>query len=57
MKSLVSFEILGEGVFAIGSLLLLFSVNTFITLFVFFPLAVIAAMIHCLADRIKRYRC
>lgn len=49
-------EILGEGVFAIGSLILLLSVNAYITLFVFLPLAVIATLIHRLADRIKRYR-
>jgi ATP-binding cassette, subfamily B, bacterial len=39
-------EILGEGVFAIGSLLLLLSVNASITVFVFLPLAVIATIIH-----------
>lgn len=49
-------EILGEGVFAVVSLLVLLSVNVTITLFVFLPLAVIAVMIHRLADRIKRYR-
>lgn len=49
-------EILSEGVFAIGSLLLLLSVNAWITLFVFLPLAIIATLIHRLADRIKRYR-
>ncbi|MGI0484066.1 ABC transporter ATP-binding protein [Pantanalinema rosaneae CENA516] len=49
-------EILGEGIFAIGSLLLLFSVNASITLFVFLPLAIIATLIHRIADRIKRYR-
>lgn len=49
-------EILGEGIFALGSLLLLFSVNATITLFVFLPLVLIAALIHRVADRIKRYR-
>lgn len=49
-------EILAEGVFAIGSLLLLLSVNAFITLFVFLPLVVIATLIHRVAERIKRYR-
>jgi len=49
-------EILGEGVFAFGSLLLLLSVNAWITLFVFLPLAVIATLIHRVTDRIKRYR-
>lgn len=49
-------EILGEGIFAIGSLLLLFSVNATITLFVFLPLALIAVILHRVGDRIKRYR-
>ncbi|MCD8488897.1 MAG: ABC transporter ATP-binding protein/permease [Desertifilum sp.] len=49
-------EILGEGVFAVGSLLLLLSVNAQITLFVFLPLAFIAALVHLLTNRIKRYR-
>lgn len=49
-------EILGEGVFAVGSLLLLLSVNALITLFVFLPLAVIATIIHRISERIKRYR-
>lgn len=49
-------EILGEAVFALVSLLLLLSVNATITLFVFLPLAVIATIIHRVADRIKRYR-
>lgn len=49
-------EVLGEGVFAVGSLLLLLSVNARITLFVFLPLALIAALVHRLAQRIKRYR-
>jgi ABC-type multidrug transport system fused ATPase/permease subunit len=49
-------EILGEGIFAIGSLLLLLSVNRTITLFVFLPLALIAVILHRVSDRIKRYR-
>lgn len=49
-------EILGEGVFAVVSLLVLLSVNVTITLFVFLPLALIAVIIHRVADRIKRYR-
>lgn len=49
-------EILGEGIFALGSLLLLLSVNATITLFVFLPLVSIAAILHWVSDRIKRYR-
>lgn len=49
-------EILGEGVFAVGSLLLLLSVNAQITLFVFLPLALISAIVHRISERIKRYR-
>ncbi|NJK52098.1 MAG: ABC transporter ATP-binding protein, partial [Leptolyngbyaceae cyanobacterium SU_3_3] len=49
-------EVLGEGIFAIGSLLLLLSVNATITLFVFLPLALIAVILHRVSDRIKRYR-
>jgi ABC-type multidrug transport system fused ATPase/permease subunit len=49
-------EVLGEGVFAIGSLLVLFSVNPGITLFVFLPLAIIAIILHRVDDRLKRYR-
>jgi len=49
-------EILGEGVFAIISLIILLNVNVTITLFVFIPLAVIAILIHRIAQRIKRYR-
>ncbi|MBW4445255.1 MAG: ABC transporter ATP-binding protein/permease [Plectolyngbya sp. WJT66-NPBG17] len=49
-------EVLGEGIFAVGSLLLLLSVNATITLFVFLPLAFIAVILHRVSDRIKRYR-
>lgn len=49
-------EILGAGVFAVGSILLLLSVNVQITLFVFLPLVLIAAIIQRIANRIKRYR-
>lgn len=49
-------EVLGEGVFAIGALLLLLSVNATITLFVFLPLVLIAVILHRVSDRIKRYR-
>ncbi|MGG6269516.1 ABC transporter ATP-binding protein [Leptolyngbya sp. AN03gr2] len=49
-------EVLGEGIFAIGSLILLLSVNASITLFVFLPLVLIAVILHRMSDRIKRYR-
>ncbi|MGJ3251649.1 MAG: ABC transporter ATP-binding protein [Elainellaceae cyanobacterium] len=49
-------EILGEGVFAVGSLVLLLSVNARITLFVFLPLMGMAVILHRITDRIKRYR-
>jgi ATP-binding cassette, subfamily B, bacterial len=49
-------EIFGEAVYAIGALIVLFSVNATITLFIFLPLALIAVMIQRVADRIKRYR-
>lgn len=49
-------EIFGEGVFAVGSLILLLSVNARITLFVFLPLMLMALILHSIGDRIKRYR-
>jgi ABC-type multidrug transport system fused ATPase/permease subunit len=49
-------EILGEGVFAAVSLLVLLRVNATITLFVFVPLSLIAVIIHRIGDRIKRFR-
>lgn len=49
-------EILGEGLFAAGSLALLMSINAKITVLVFLPLMLIAAMIQQMAHRIKRYR-
>ena len=49
-------EILGEGLFAIVSFLLLLSVNARITLFVFVPMAGMAVILHRIADRIKQYR-
>ncbi|MGF1496611.1 MAG: ABC transporter ATP-binding protein [Elainellaceae cyanobacterium] len=49
-------EILGVGIFAAVSLILLFSVNATITLFVFLPLGFIAVILHRIGDRIKRYR-
>jgi ATP-binding cassette, subfamily B, bacterial len=49
-------EILGEGIFAIASLLLLLSVNATITLLVFLPLVLIAAILHQVSARIKSYR-
>ena len=49
-------EIFGEAVFAIGSLVLLLSVNVQITLLVFLPLALIVIILQSIGDRLKRYR-
>ena len=49
-------EIFGEAVFAIGSLVLLLSVNAQITMLVFLPLALIAIILKQIGDRLKRYR-
>lgn len=49
-------EILGEGIFATGSLILLLSVNAQITAFVFLPLMVMAVVLQRVTARIKRYR-
>lgn len=49
-------EILGAGVFALGSLALLLSVNVRLTLFVFLPLIVMALILNRITERIKRYR-
>lgn len=49
-------EILGAGVFAIASMLVLFSVNARLTLFVFLPLVAIAIVVQQAEKRIKRYR-
>jgi ABC-type multidrug transport system fused ATPase/permease subunit len=49
-------EIFSEAVFALGSLVLLLSVNSQITLLVFLPLALIAIILQQIGDRLKRYR-
>lgn len=49
-------EVLGEGLFAMGSLVLLVSINAQITVLVFLPLILIAVLIQQMAHRIKRYR-
>ncbi|GAB4238690.1 MAG: hypothetical protein Kow00121_65520 [Elainellaceae cyanobacterium] len=49
-------EIFSEAVFALGSLVLLLSVNSQITLLVFLPLALIAIILQPIGDRLKRYR-
>ncbi len=49
-------EILGVGVFAIASLVILFTVNARLTLFVFLPLVAIAFVVQQAEARIKRYR-
>ena len=49
-------EIFGEGVFAVGSLMLLLSINARITLLVFLPLVFIVIILQRIGDRLKRYR-
>ncbi|MBF2048472.1 MAG: ABC transporter ATP-binding protein [Elainella sp. C42_A2020_010] len=49
-------EILGAGVFAAVSLIILLSVNVYLTIFVFLPLVAIAAIVQQAETRIKRYR-
>ncbi|MGV2831149.1 ABC transporter ATP-binding protein [Myxosarcina sp. GI1(2024)] len=49
-------EIAGEGIFAFGSLILLFSVNARITFLVFLPLTLIVIILQRIGDRLKRYR-
>lgn len=49
-------EVLGAGVFALGSLALLLSVNVRLTLFVFLPLIVMAIILNRITERIKHYR-
>jgi ABC-type multidrug transport system fused ATPase/permease subunit len=49
-------EIFGEAVFAVGSLVLLLSVNAEITVLVFLPLALIVIILQVIGDRLKSYR-
>jgi ATP-binding cassette, subfamily B, bacterial len=49
-------ELLGEGIFAVLSLVILLSVNVQMTLFVFLPLVGMIAIIQQVETRIKRYR-
>ncbi|MEM6434024.1 MAG: ABC transporter ATP-binding protein [Cyanobacteria bacterium P01_D01_bin.115] len=49
-------EIFAAGVFAVGSVALLLSVNATLTLLVFLPLCTIAALVHQAEHRLKRYR-
>jgi ATP-binding cassette, subfamily B, bacterial len=49
-------EILGEGIFAVISLVILLSVNVQMTLFVFLPLVGMVIIIQQTETRIKRYR-
>lgn len=49
-------EIFAAGVFAVGSVALLISVNPTMTLLVFVPLAAIALLAHWAEHRLKRYR-
>lgn len=49
-------EIFAAGVFAVGSVVLLLSVNPTMTLLVFLPLCAISALAHRAEHRLKRYR-
>ncbi|MBD0337429.1 MAG: ABC transporter ATP-binding protein, partial [Cyanobacteria bacterium Co-bin13] len=49
-------EIFGAGIFALGSVGLLLSVNWVMTLLVFLPLVAIAALAHYVERPLKRYR-
>lgn len=49
-------EIFGEAVFALGSLILLLSVNVRITLLVFLPLALIVFILQSIGDRLRMLR-
>jgi ATP-binding cassette, subfamily B, bacterial len=49
-------EILGTGIFAIGSIVILTNVSLPLTLLVFLPLVVIASLIQFAEKRIKQYR-
>lgn len=49
-------ELLGKGIFAVGSLMLLVSINAQMTVLVFLPLMLIAALIQQMTHRIKHYR-
>ncbi|VEP12995.1 ABC transporter ATP-binding protein [Hyella patelloides LEGE 07179] len=49
-------EIFGEAVFAVGSLVLLLSINAQITLLVFLPLILIIIILQRISDRLKLYR-
>lgn len=49
-------EIFAAGIFAVGSVVLLLSVNVSMTLLVFLPLCAIAALAHQAEHRLKRYR-
>jgi ATP-binding cassette, subfamily B, bacterial len=49
-------EIVGEGLFAIGSLTILFSINARITIFVFIPLLVMVGFMQWVWNRIRTLR-
>ncbi len=49
-------ENIGAGLFALGSIAILLSINVRITVFVFLPLVVMIAVIQQAQSRIKRYR-
>lgn len=49
-------ELLGGGIFGVGSLMLLVSINAQMTVLVFLPLMLIAVLIQQMTHRIKHYR-
>ena len=49
-------DLLGQGLFASGAIVLLLTINAQITLIVFLPLAIISAVIQQVQQKIKQYR-
>ncbi|MEM1254631.1 MAG: ABC transporter ATP-binding protein [Cyanobacteria bacterium P01_H01_bin.21] len=49
-------DLLGQGLFALGAIALLLTINAQITLIVFLPLAIISAVIQQAQQKIKQYR-
>ena len=49
-------DLIGQGLFALGAIVLLLSINVRITLIVFLPLAVIAVAVQQAQQKIKQYR-
>lgn len=49
-------DVIGTTSFALGAVVILLSINTKITLFVFTPLAAVVALAHLASSRIQKYR-